>query len=174
MTFPLRRPIKVESFGDPHAMSATDVVEYAGIRCTSQNLSEWEHGRTMIVVPVPEIQRIDLRHGILAPHPFLLIPFGAILMAIGAIPLIHFLLVSRQGGHVASFEAVVVPFLFIGLYLILTALRRGFYLDVETTRGRFRLRLHKPPKEHLPAFLSTLSMRFGFKVENHAGIAAKP
>jgi hypothetical protein len=92
----------------------TDVVEYCGIRCTPQNLSEWEHGRAMIVVPISEIQRIDLRHGILAPHPFLLIPFGGVIAAIGAIPLIHFLLVALQGGHFFELEIALVPFLFIG------------------------------------------------------------
>ena len=145
-----------------------ETAQCASIRCNARNLTEWDAGRRVLIVPLADIQRITLRHGVFAPHPLLLTLFGLALAAMGSVPFVHFILVARDGGHFTAYEIPLVSLLVIGLVVVFTAFRRGFFLLVETDRGHSRLRFPaKTSGDEIKAFVADLSRQFNLRTEIH-------
>src|SRR5262249_24110380 len=111
-------------------------VEGGGVECDDRRFAEVADGKVMGWVDRQDIQRITAKEGLLAPHPFFQIVLGAALSALGYFPaahLYHFLTDRGSVGDGSMFysaEALTIPLGLIGVWLILSVLRRGRYLEV--------------------------------------------
>jgi hypothetical protein len=149
----------------PPSLPATTPLSCGGITCDANGLQEFDGSRLMAAVTREEIRSIRFQHGTLAPHPIIQSILGAALSVVGFYPLKHLIHWARHGGTFFEGEAWFVVFLVIGLYLLWTAFRRGYYLLVESTQGkkRFVFRPGTPPAE-LQAFVAALGEWLGMKI----------
>jgi hypothetical protein len=140
-------------------------VECSGIRCSEKSLSEMDGRKIAVSVFRPDIRKITYRHGVLAPHPLLQILAGIILIATGYFPAEHIFRWLQNGGTLFGEELLIFIFAGIGVYLILTARRRGYFLDIELPKGRERLAFKgEPNPNELEAFFSAVEQCHGVKV----------
>ena len=128
-----------------------------------------EGGSVVIEVARDDVQRVTLRHGLQAPHPLLQILMGCALVAAGYFPAAHLIHWFRHGGTFFTFEAFVIPFAFLGLSMVVTALRSGYYLDVEERQGRKRLLFRPEPNAgDLQRFADDAERCLGLRITREA------
>lgn len=147
-------------------LAEQEVVECAGVRCTPAALSEIDGPRVVVSVPRTSARGVTLRHGFQAPSPVLQILLGSALAALGYWPARHLVHWFRHGGTFVSVEAGGIAFAFLGVWMIVTALRRGYFLSVETEQGRKRLEMRGPvsPGE-LEAFRRGVARVWGMEIQ---------
>jgi len=153
------------------ALNSTEATsECCGIRCTDQNLCEIDSGKIMVVVAKQNIRRITLRHGFQALHPVLQTIAGCVLVAFGYFPILHLLNWMRHGGGIlAHAVAWCLPVVVIGIALILSAFKRGYFLDIEQPNGNSRLAFRRRPDDQkLDEFLATVEHRYNLKISRLA------
>lgn len=150
-------------------MPSTDQVirfEYCGIRVTDKSLSEIDSGRIMVIVDKQAIRNITLRYGFQAMHPAPQIIVGWALILLGYFPLLHFIHWAQHGGVFIDLEAWIIPFAAIGGWLVYSATKRGYFLEVGQDKGTKRLTFSgKPNPGDLGAFLTTIEQDYGLKIE---------
>jgi hypothetical protein len=122
-------------------------VECCGIRCTDTGLFEMEGSKVMVSVQKSEIQRITLRHGIQAPNPTLQIIFGLAVASVGYFPIRELILWLQHGGTIFSTYHFLIIVSAIGIWTVFEAVKRGYFLEVQTTAGTKRLAFAKRPDE---------------------------
>jgi hypothetical protein len=145
--------------------SAAEAVECGGVRCTATSLVEIDRQRVVVSVQRAVARRVTLQHGFQAPSPVLQIVLGAALAGVGYWPLRHTIRWFRYGGTFVSAEAGLLAFAFVGAWLMVSALRRGYFISVDTDQGRKRLFLRGaiPPGE-LEAFRLGVERLWGMNV----------
>jgi predicted outer membrane lipoprotein len=136
---------------------------YCGIRCTEQKLCEIDSGRVMVLVAKEDIRRITLRYGTQAPHPMLQVIMGVILIGLGYFPALHFIHWLQHGGVFFTLEGWIMPLVVAGAWAIISALKRGYFLEIEQDQGTKRLAFGKKPE---PVELE----RFVGEVERWCGV----
>ena len=114
------------------------MIECGGVAFDEQRLQEIDEGQVMVSVERSDIQRIRLRSGLISPHPILQMILAGPFLAIGLIPIVHFIHWAVRGGAFYRATVFAAPVLVIGVMLLLGAFRRGRFLEVETNRGRKR------------------------------------
>jgi hypothetical protein len=117
-------------------------VEYQGIRISGDLLNEIESGRVMLSLPMRDVRRVELVHGGVAERPLVEIIVGAALVAVGCWPLLHLAYWAMRGGVFIKDEAWIVAAGGVGAYMIWHALRKGWYLRVETATAVRKLVFH--------------------------------
>jgi hypothetical protein len=152
--------------GTTEPNSAKEVSECCGIRCTEQNLCEIDSGKIMVLVPRQGIRRITLRYGFQAPHPILQIGAGCILLAFGYFPILHLVNWMRHGGELlADAVAFLLPVVVVGIVLIISAFKCGYFLEVEQPNGNSRLAFRgRPNSQKLEEFLAAVERRYNLRI----------
>lgn len=110
-----------------------------GVLCDERRLGELADGAVLVSINCSDIQRVALKHGVQAPHPLIQSAFGLVLTLVGLVPVVHFVAWMMVGGTFHALEACLAVFALIGPWLIFTAFRRGYYLQVDGPEGRKRL-----------------------------------
>lgn len=140
--------------------------ECCGVICDDARLVEIEDGSVAVSIPRQDVKRIGLRDGILAPHPIIQTIFGLALASLAYFPVRHLIHWLQHGGTLFTFEIWVIAFASIGAWLVVTALRRGVFFEVETAQGTKRLAFQKRPEAAaLDAFVKSIEQRYGMRVE---------
>ncbi|HZL34649.1 MAG TPA: hypothetical protein VFC78_05010 [Tepidisphaeraceae bacterium] len=141
-------------------------IEFAGIRCSAEQLLEIDSGRVMVLVSRPDILRIAACHGLQALHPIIQFVAGVIVTAIGLIPVPYIIGWIHHGGTLILGSKLLLVLAPIGLWLIAESFARGYFLRIETTKGSKRLAFHGKPRAHdVEMFLQSVENRFGYKIE---------
>ena len=126
-------------------IESTLPVTCCGIRLTQQNLSEIDSGRIMVTIAREDIRRVTLRHGIQASHPIIQLFAGIILSGLGYFPIRHFVHWFQHGGFYFDVEALILVPVVAGLFLVVGAFKKGYFLEVELPRANKRLSFERNP-----------------------------
>jgi hypothetical protein len=139
--------------------------ECCGVRCTPQGLAEVDSGSVVVQVQKDDVQALTLRHGLQAPHPVLQVLMGCALVALGYLPAAHLVQWFRRGGTFFTIEAFVIPFVFLGMSMVVSALRCGHFLEVEQRNDRKRLAFRpRPDPDDLERFVEEAERCLGLKI----------
>jgi hypothetical protein len=145
-------------------------VEKGSVRFSEREVAEVDdRGHPVLRIPRDRIQALHLRWGLQAARPAVQLGLGVLLTAAGAVLLVALLVGwARQGGvlhleMVGGFAFLVLA----GGWLLTTALRQGYYLEVLTLKGREKVRFDRrvAPEEIIP-FLAEAGRRLGYTVED--------
>jgi hypothetical protein len=148
------------------------MIECCGVRCDDKQLVEVEDGRVMVSVERHCVRQITLRYGVMSPHPILQGLIGMVLASLGFIPAAHLIEWSLHGGEFLAIEAGLVGLSVVGIWLIATSLRRGYFLEVQEKSSRKRLQLRPAPEaEKLASFVRAVEEAWGVNVARGPGVA---
>lgn len=148
-------------------------VEYGDVRFSEQRLDGLDGGRPVIRILRSDIRSIDLRWGRQAARPLVQIILGLGTILIGVVAAIHFVLSIIQGGRLGflKMDIWLSVLIILGVWLFTNALKKGYYLNVSTRRGRekvpFRVRA---PIAEIMEFLHQASTQLGYDVSVEASV----
>jgi hypothetical protein len=126
-----------------------------------------EKGSTKI--PIQSIRKMSVEFGFLSKHPLIQLILGMIVSALGLLPIFHFFLVFQYGGKFKFIEALAVAFFVVGIYLVISCLRKGYFLSLETEFGNKRLVFgNKVRKDEVVDFIKT-ARNFGYSIFSELG-----
>lgn len=94
-------------------------------------------------IPRQSISAVAIKYGYLSKHPLLQLILGIILLPIGLLPIYHFYLVQTYGGTFKFVEALAVSSSIVGGYIIISAFRKDYFLEIRTDFGNKRLVFRK-------------------------------
>lgn len=97
----------------------------------------------MNVIHRSNVNRTVLRYGNQATRPVVQIIVGAILTLAIVWPFYHLWHVFKYGGKFFVGEGAIGGFSIIGVWLIYSALKKGWYLELTTRRGIEKLAFHR-------------------------------
>jgi len=145
-------------------VDSADGIVCCGIQCTDDLLCEMDRDPSAIRLRRGDIKNIGWRYGLLAPSPILQALFGAGLAAIGWYPLSFFIKWVRGGGTFPLELAFLIPIPAIGLWMVISVLRRGYFLDVELEGERKRVVFKgRPEAREVEAFVGAIVDRWGLR-----------
>lgn len=148
-------------------MQATDAINYGGIQITADRLMETDGGRVMVLVPRDEVRNILLRYGFRSRHPIAQLVIGIVLALTAVIPIAHLIDWSVNGGTFFEAELGLIVLAVIGVYLILDAPRRGYALEVTSTKGKYSLDFPKgSDAAQVRAVADAARQRFGYEISD--------
>lgn len=151
--------------------AVSDTVEKGGVRFSDKEIAEVDAsnpgGRPVLRIPRDRIREIHLRWGIQAARPLVqLILGGGFLGGACYIQVSMLWEWFRHGGviHVKVVAGFVILG-FVGGWLLFTALRRGFYLAVQTSTTQEKVRFdRRAPRQEIETLLSEARRRFGYEI----------
>ena len=144
-------------------------LQCSGIACIEEEICELDHGGVRVSVRIEEVRRITLGYGHQTLHPRAQNIIGLICLALGAWGIFHLLHWLIFGAALNLFQAVLLLFGFLGVALIVTARRRGLYLDIDSTKGLHRFAFHGTPSpQELNKFLDTLDQHVAVPINSEA------
>jgi hypothetical protein len=152
----------------PNAQQS-EVLDGGGIRFTRDYLVEIEQDRLIHRIQRPEVVRITLRWGLVAPRPTIQAVLG-ISCLLGSV----YFLVDFIRGFMASGSRMVgrvligiVVLSVMGGWSFVEAWRKGYYLEVQTKKGMEKRRFdRKASKEEIEAFLASVQSKLGWIIDN--------
>jgi hypothetical protein len=148
----------------------SESTEYCGVRCDPDRLVEIDHGRIMAVVKRSEILRIALDRGFQAPHPIRQAVVGVLLLGVGYFPARHLVDWFLHGGVMLGLELGLIAFAAMGVWILINALRSGYYLDVQLSTGQQRIAFSsEATAEGVGAFVQTIEEQLGLSVVRNIG-----
>ena len=128
-----------------------------------------DHGGVRVRVPIDNVRRLTLGFGFQSLHPKLQNYFGVALLAPGAWAIFHLLHWAIFGGPLIIYQAILLLCGFFGVGLMITARRRGLYLDIDSTKGCQRFAFHQTPSLHeLHEFLDSLDQHLAVPISSNA------
>ncbi len=141
-------------------------IDYGGVCCNSDQLFELDNGQVMVVVRREDIRRIVLKHGFQAPHPILQGGLGIVLTVLGCYPLVHLIEWTQRGGTLLSAEMWFIPLGIIGIVQAISAVQRGYFLEVDSEQGRKRLAFEKIcDAGDVKKFVQTIETLYGMEMK---------
>lgn len=144
---------------------ANSVIECCGVNCDDNQLFEREAGCVVITVPRRDIKQLTLCDGLLAPHPNLQIMLGLLLASLAYLPIRHLIPWFRDGGIFFTIELGIIAIALIGVWLVISAFRRGLFLEAETESGVRRLQFDRhPAPSELESFLKAVERRYSLRI----------
>lgn len=129
------------------------MIERFWVRAADDGISTFNHGRRLI--PREQIRSLSVHWGFLADHPL-----GTLGVGIGfwAVAAWSFLKLS-------CLVVLVVPIVLLGGVFAYHALLRGYYLEIETYRGRSKIQLFDCSSiVEAELFLRELHEQFGYSI----------
>jgi len=146
-----------------------EVLDGCGIRFTRDYLVEVEEDRLIHRIQRPEVVRIALRWGLVAPRPTIQAVLG-----IGCLLGSVYFLVDFIRGFMASGSRMVgrvliciVVLSVMGGWAFVEAWRKGYYLEVQTKKGLEKRRFdRKVSREEIEAFLASVQSKLGWIIDN--------
>src|SRR5688572_26863022 len=144
-------------------------LECSGIACIDEDICEMDHGGVRVRVKIDDVRRLTLGFGHQTLHPRLENIVGITLLVPGAWAVFHLIHWAIFGAPLSIYQAILLLCGFLGISLIMTARRRGLYIDVDSTKGRHRFAFHKTPSLHeLHAFLDSLDQHLAVPINSEA------
>lgn len=129
------------------------MIERYRVEATEDGIAAPGHGRRLI--PRGQIRSISVRWGFLAERPLGTIGVGIGFLAAAACSLLW----------PSCLTALVIPLILLGGALVYSALLRGYYLDIETQRGKRKIHLVDcSSMVEAEYFLRELHERFGYLI----------
>jgi hypothetical protein len=154
------------------------IVEYGGVRFSEQRLDGLDGGHPVIRILRSDIQKIDLRWGRQAARPLVQTTLGLGTLLIGGGAAIHLVLSLLQGTvYFLKADGLLTVLILLGVWLFRNALKKGYYLDVTTRRGREKVPFGaQAPITEILDCLHQASVKLGYDVSVEAGVhlAAAP
>jgi hypothetical protein len=148
---------------------AEEAIEFCGIRCTSERLYEIDSGRIMVEVSKRDVQWIKLRYGLQAPHPLFQFIVGVVVASPGLWGAMAFVKLASGGEKLLKYAALMVPMAVVGAFVAISALKRGYFLDIELSQGHKRIAFHRRPHaEGMTTFLAAVEAKLERRIEREA------
>jgi hypothetical protein len=153
-------------------------LQKGGVRFAVRELAEVDdRSHPVLRIPRERIQRIHLRRGLQAARPALQLALGGVCLVAGVV--LELVLLGswfREGGTLHL--EMVGGFLCLALaggWLTSTALRKGYYLEVQTARGMEKVRIERglAPRD-IEAFLVEARDRLGYEVSDLQILYSEP
>jgi hypothetical protein len=127
-----------------------------------------EVGAMKKLIPADEIQHISLRRGVEAPRPLVQTAVGVVIFGFGCTPFLNISRFMEWSRHqfVPVYDALVLPLVILGVWLVYRAWRRGVFLEVQTPSSSRRVFfVRQPSTSSAVKALSEAGHRFGYSVE---------
>lgn len=146
-------------------------MEKAGVRFSDKEIAELDRNRPVLRIPRDRIREIRLERGFQAARPLVQTVLGGSVLAAclwwGVTMIVNWL----RGGGVLYIEFVVgfVTMALLGAWLVVHALRRGFYLAVQTDSCLEKLQVDRSlSREDLETFLAEVRKRLSYPIQDSA------
>jgi hypothetical protein len=121
----------------------SEVIEVGGIRFEETKISNVQDNRVFASIDRSDITSLDFRWGILSQRPFLQISFGALLSLFG-LSVVRFIFTwLTQGGIAFDYQIMLILVLPMGIWLIMDALKRGYFLSIQLRSGKDKMTFEK-------------------------------
>lgn len=119
-----------------------------------------------------DIQRIVLRYGIEAPRPIIQCLLGLAILGFSLTPLLNLrgvfesAVIERPWRFLGFYDAFVLSLSILGVWLIWSAWRRRYYLEVTTRTSTIRVFfVRQPERASAEQVLRAAGTQFGYSVE---------
>ncbi|HOX07184.1 MAG TPA: hypothetical protein PK280_12340 [Planctomycetota bacterium] len=147
--------------------TAAEPIEYCGVWIGAGELAEVDGGRTALAVRREDLDSARLCRGWQAERPWVLLGFGAILLALGLIPVPCVVLWLIHGGGISSTLPLLLIWLPFGGWALYRAASRGFYLAIRCHEGSRKLAFsRRADRANIEAFLKEAERRFGYAFQS--------
>ena len=144
-------------------------LQCSGIACIEEDICELDHGGVRVRVKIDDVRRLTLGYGHQTLHPRMQNIIGLSCLAVGAWGVFHLLHWAIFSAPLSIFQASLLLCGFLGIALIITARRRGLYLDIDSTKGIHRFAFHETPSLHqLHEFLDSLDQHLAVPISSEA------
>jgi len=138
-----------------------------GVACLEENICEMDGTGVAVRVPIGEVRSVTLGHGYQAPHHIIQLILGGLLIVPGFWAGFVLIRWALHRGDFGIPDGIFLAIALAGIWLVATALAKGYYLDVHTTAGRRRLRFDENvTPEEIRSFLPTLDVHLGVPIES--------
>jgi hypothetical protein len=148
-------------------------LEYQGVYVDERMIAEMAGAWPAVRVPRADIISIEVARGSESQRPIVQFLFGVLLLAMGLFPIPGIIRCLGQGKIVVGHEAILVVWLFLGIWVIYDAVKRRTLLLLRTPRGTKKIAFHGAvDAEELEEFLRLVKTAFGYTVESRGGDAS--
>ncbi len=110
-----------------------------GILATPEKISMIEGQSEVITIYKKDIQHISLEHGYQSERPIVQIVFGVVVLMISMYPILKLMAAFLSDIKVHILAFLMLALIPIGVWAIRSALKRGYYLDVQLENDRRKL-----------------------------------
>lgn len=157
----------------PQNVTAFQPFQCCGIVCNEKGLFEMSGARALVKASRETIQRITVGRGVQAQHPILQVWIGLALIMAGYFPVVH-IFRWLHGGTLLTVELWMIPLVALGIWLVLSAFKCGYFVDVQLPRERKRLVFNaKPGLDALNRFISSIEQCYGIRIDRE-DLPARP
>jgi hypothetical protein len=109
-----------------------------GVRRTNGALEELDEDSVAVSIPLQDVRALHLRFGMAGERPVPAIMLGVVLASLGGGACIQVATWFIDGGKIFRFQGLAVGLVPLGIGLICSALRRRYFLLVDTGAGGTR------------------------------------
>lgn len=143
-----------------------DELQFQNIRFRMDGVGEWDQTQFALYLNRNLIRRITLCNGFQCERPILAGLFGLVVSAIGIAGVAIFFGALARGFVISKYVMALPVCLLVGLWMIFTAMKRGFYLDVKLESDQRKLCFRGAVDEGaLDRFLCEVESQFGYQIE---------
>lgn len=136
---------------------------FESVRVGADGIAEMDGRLPIVFVPRSNIVAVEVRHGSGAQRPLITLAVGALLIALSFMPLLMIANASRRAEPFPTKVIAAVAFVVPGLWLLDLAVRRRWFLHVETRRGVKKILFSKAVNQvSVESFVSSARARFGY------------
>jgi len=144
-------------------------LQCSGIACIDDDICEVDHGGVSVRVKIDDVRKLTLGYGFQSAHPKVRTIMGIGFLIPGAWAVFHLLHWAIFSAPLSIYQAGLILSAFFGIALIVTARRRGLFIDIDSTKGTYRFAFHATPSLHeLHAFLDSLDQHLAVPIRSDA------
>jgi hypothetical protein len=111
------------------------IIEVSGIRFEETRISNVQDKRVFASINRSDISKLDFRWGILSQRPVLQVILGVVLSLFGLSVVRFIYMWFTYGGTAFDYQIMLVLLLPGGVWIIVDALKVGYYLSIEQRSG---------------------------------------
>ncbi|MFM9963293.1 MAG: hypothetical protein ACKV2Q_18950 [Planctomycetaceae bacterium] len=146
--------------------SQNDELQFQNIRFRMDGVGEWDQTRFALYLNRNLIRRITLCNGFQCERPILAGLLGLVVSAVGLAGVAIFFGALGAGFVVSKYVMALPVCLLVGCWMIFTAMKRGFYLDVILESDRRKLCFQgSVDVASLDQFLREVESQLGYQIE---------
>jgi len=145
----------------------SESIEFSGVRVSSNYIQEFDDKKVRDSINRETISSIKLKNGIYSKHPLLQVLMGGGFTYIGYL-FVKMLIEGYNNGGRIKFILLVAMLLTMpmGIWLILTSFRKGYYLKIKWDAGEKRFAfIKKPDFDKIKKFVVEMNSRFNCEVD---------
>lgn len=150
-------------------------LEYGNVRFSEERIEALDGGHPVLRIAREEIGQLALQWGLQAARPLIQAAIGLVFISTGGWVLVNFFSkIFFYGGWVApKVEGLLGTLIPFGGWLLGTSLRRGYYLEVRSRRGRDKIPFARDAsRAEIETFVSRAQRDFGYVVRTDLPDAA--